>query len=282
MSCGFGVGTHSGSFHCDEALACYLLVNHTVEYRDAKIIRSRDPAVLKTLPILVDVGGVYDPNSQRFDHHQRGFTEVFGGKFTTKLSSAGLIYKHFGREIVARLTQLTGADLNLVYERVYENFIEGVDGIDNGVLRYPSDVKAAYKVNSDLGARVGRLNAAWNETTTDAELDARFQQVRLSDSKFLKSIFFDQAMAIAGEEFLAEVNSSAKIWLPAREIVASAVDQRFTVHPSGEIIALERYTVWASHIYKLEALQDVKTPIKYVLYCDSSGAWRIQVHVTDK
>jgi len=55
--------------------------------------RSRDPAILETCDIVVDVGGVYDDSKQRFDHHQRGFTEVFGHGFDTKLSSAGLVYK---------------------------------------------------------------------------------------------------------------------------------------------------------------------------------------------
>jgi uncharacterized UPF0160 family protein len=41
----------------------------------------------------VDVGAVYDESKQRFDHHQRGFDEVFGHGFTTKLSSAGLVYR---------------------------------------------------------------------------------------------------------------------------------------------------------------------------------------------
>lgn len=57
------------------------------------LVRTRDPAVLDTCTIVVDVGGVYDEAKQRFDHHQRGFTEVFGHGFTTKLSSAGLVYK---------------------------------------------------------------------------------------------------------------------------------------------------------------------------------------------
>ena len=39
--------------------------------------------------------------TERYDHHQRGFDEVFGHGFATKLSSAGLVYKHYGREIVA-------------------------------------------------------------------------------------------------------------------------------------------------------------------------------------
>lgn len=47
------------------------------------------------LDIVVDVGGVYAPEDHRYDHHQRGFTEVFGygGFDKIKLSSAGLVYK---------------------------------------------------------------------------------------------------------------------------------------------------------------------------------------------
>ena len=55
--------------------------------------RSRDPTVLGACDIVVDVGGVYDESKNLFDHHQRGFTEVFGHGFKTKLSSAGLVYK---------------------------------------------------------------------------------------------------------------------------------------------------------------------------------------------
>lgn len=59
--------------------------------------RSRDPVVLDACDIVVDVGAVYDESTQRFDHHQRDFQEAFGHGFTTKLSSAGLIYKYVGR-----------------------------------------------------------------------------------------------------------------------------------------------------------------------------------------
>lgn len=49
--------------------------------------------VLEGLDAVLDVGGVYDPNRDRYDHHQKGFQEVFGHGFATKLSSAGLVYK---------------------------------------------------------------------------------------------------------------------------------------------------------------------------------------------
>ncbi len=54
------IGTHSGTFHCDEALGCFLL-RQTPQFRDADIVRSRDPEVLKDLDVVIDVGGTYEP-----------------------------------------------------------------------------------------------------------------------------------------------------------------------------------------------------------------------------
>lgn len=38
------IGTHSGVFHCDEVLACFLL-KQLPYYEDAEIIRTRNPNV---------------------------------------------------------------------------------------------------------------------------------------------------------------------------------------------------------------------------------------------
>ena len=38
------IGTHNGKFHCDEALACYML-KRLEEYKDAKIVRTRNQKV---------------------------------------------------------------------------------------------------------------------------------------------------------------------------------------------------------------------------------------------
>lgn len=83
---------HSGTFHADEALSVALL-RQLPRFADAELRRSRDPAVWDQSTVVIDVGAEYDPARNRFDHHQRGFSEVFGHGFTTKLSSAGLIYK---------------------------------------------------------------------------------------------------------------------------------------------------------------------------------------------
>jgi uncharacterized UPF0160 family protein len=64
------IGTHNGTFHCDEVLACCML-RQLHEYKDAEIIRTRDQAALEECDIVVDVGGVYEPEKHRYDHHQR-------------------------------------------------------------------------------------------------------------------------------------------------------------------------------------------------------------------
>ena len=56
------IGTHSGSFHCDEALGCFLL-RQTNTYRDADIVRTRDESILSGLDVVIDVGGKYDPGT---------------------------------------------------------------------------------------------------------------------------------------------------------------------------------------------------------------------------
>ena len=71
------IGTHNGSFHCDEALGVALL-RRTAAFADAKVLRSRNQEALDKCDVVIDVGGVYDPAANRFDHHQKEFGDVFG------------------------------------------------------------------------------------------------------------------------------------------------------------------------------------------------------------
>lgn len=57
-----------------------------------------------------------------------------GVGFVTKLSSAGLVYKHFGKQIVAdAMGQPSDSPaVETTWLAVYKYFMEAVDGIDNG------------------------------------------------------------------------------------------------------------------------------------------------------
>jgi len=171
------IGTHNGTFHCDEVLACFMLKTLD-EYKNAQIVRTRDQAVLDTCHTVVDVGAVFDAEKRRFDHHQCSFTDTMNSlnpkyKWTTKLSSAGLVYFHFGMDIIKTMIKdfVNEGELEktvpLIYSKVYENFVEEIDAIDNGVNI--SDGELRYKINSNLSSRVSRINPNWNDANPDEE-----------------------------------------------------------------------------------------------------------------
>lgn len=187
-------------------------------------MRTRDPAKLEPLSIVVDVGGVYDDEAKRYDHHQRGFTEVFGNGFDKiKLSSAGLVYKHYGQEIIAKLLNITDeAQINTLWLQLYSELIESIDAIDNGVNITSGEL--AYNQRTDLSSRVRRINPRWNEPSSDDILDAKFEI----------------ASKITGEEFSQQLDYFANAWLPAREVVESAIKDRLSIDPSGKIVVFKQ------------------------------------------
>ena len=260
------VATHDGAFHCDEALGIALL-RRTRAFANCAIERTRDEKIYAKASVVIDVGATYDADKLRFDHHQKSFDETFGRGFATKLSSAGLVYKHFGEEIVEEALrdarglgerEVDRGVVEKIYVKIYEEFIEGVDGNDNGVERYDAEVKARYKDTTGLPHRVKRLNPEWDEPFTP---EKQMEQ-------FLK------AVALTGAEFDEYLSYYARKWLPARQHVEKALDNAKHVHPSGEILKLETFCPWKEHLYELEAERGLTTLPKFMLWQDSKG-WRV-------
>ncbi|KAL3842742.1 hypothetical protein ACJMK2_020730 [Sinanodonta woodiana] len=257
------IGTHNGHFHCDEVLACFLL-KQLPKYQNAEIVRSRDPAVLDACDIVVDVGGVFDAARNRFDHHQRTFNESMNSlcpskKWVTKLSSAGLVYLYFGREIISKFleTETDDPQTEIIYDKMYEHFVEAIDAIDNGISQY--DGEPRYIISTNLSNRVAFCNPTWNEKNADEQ------------ECFLK------AVKLVGEEFLSRLMFYKNSWLPARELVKKAIDKREQIDSSGEIIVLtEGGCPWKDHLFAVEEEEEISPLIKYVLYTDQSGKWRVQ------
>ncbi|KAI2624965.1 metal-dependent protein hydrolase [Hypoxylon sp. NC1633] len=280
------IGTHNGHFHADEALAVYML-RQLPTYATATLVRTRDPAVLQTCHTVVDVGGEYDPARHRYDHHQRSFSTTFPGH-QTKLSSAGLVYLHFGRAVI--VSALGGGqpedsdDVDVLWPKLYGSFIEALDAHDNGIAAY--DPTALEKAGVDrrfseagftLGALVGRLNPNWNDPVPSDPAAAQAAE----------NARFAAASARIGEEFSRDLEYFARAWLPARAIVRDAYRQRLRHDPSGRILVLEGQAVpWKDHLYTLEEQEQKEggaektgEKVLYVLYPEKpvpDAKWRIQ------
>ncbi|XP_076288915.1 MYG1 exonuclease [Lasioglossum baleicum] len=257
MSANIKIGTHDGCFHCDEALACFLLKT-LPRYKDAEIVRSRDLSILSTCDIVVDVGGKYDPSTHRYDHHMRDFKESVstvmkkpGYDWKMKLSSAGLIYCHFGHEIIKLLfPNMSDSDVERVFKKVYNTFIQEIDGIDNGVPMF--DGEAVYRIVTDISSRVDFLNPSWNSKGVD------------SNQQFLK------AVELTGQDFLQHLNYAVNVWLPARTIMEEAIQNRFEVDPSGEIVELSQGITWQEHLFRIEKELDIEPALKYIIFPDKN------------
>ncbi len=132
--------------------------------------------------------------------------------------------------------------------------------------QYSTDLAPNYVVSTDLPARVSRLNPAWNELDVKApELMARFER----------------AIALTGSELVDAINGVVNIWLPARQIVRDALNERKQYHASGQVLVLKRYTVWNSHLSELESELGIShenggSAILYVLFQDTNKSWRVQ------
>lgn len=271
------IGTHNGHFHADEALAVYML-RLLPTYHNSQLIRTRDPKLLETCHTVVDVGGVYNASANRYDHHQRTFDTTFPNR-PTKLSSAGLVYMHFGKAIIAQYLEVSeeAEEVKLLWEKVYGSFIEAVDANDNGISAYdPKGIEAAglEKRFSDggfgLGAMVSRLNPNWNDPIPSDPAQA--QQVE--DEKFLI------ASMRMGEEFSRDLEYYTRAWLPARDIVRKAYASRLQHDPKGRIVVFDGQAVpWKDHLYTLEEEEAGEDKVLYVLYPEKptpDAKWRIQ------
>ncbi|MBK8980182.1 MAG: MYG1 family protein [Planctomycetes bacterium] len=146
LQMGLTIGTHSGSFHADDVLAV-ALVRVFVDAA-ARIVRSRDLDELARCDVVVDVGGRFDAEARRFDHHQ--------ADYDGPLSSAGMVLAWLERDgdVSAELAA-----------RLRFELVDYVDDVDNG--RRQPDPRVPC-----LPSIVGSLT---NDPGDGSDFDARFE-----------------------------------------------------------------------------------------------------------
>ncbi|MBP6904761.1 MAG: MYG1 family protein [Candidatus Pacebacteria bacterium] len=113
--------THDGTFHTDDVFACATL-SLAFQGREIEIIRSREQTRIDTADIVVDVGEIYDPAKNRFDHHQKG--GAANRENGIPYASFGLVWKTYG-------AQVCGSEE--IAQLIDERLVQCIDGPDNGV-----------------------------------------------------------------------------------------------------------------------------------------------------
>ena len=215
--------THSGSFHADDifAVATLLLV-----YPDAKVIRSRESVDWEKADIVLDVGGIYDPIKNKFDHHQK----EGAGKRDNGIpyASFGLIWKHFGEKLIGTEEQ----------EIIDSKLVAPIDAIDNGVVVSTPDFEGVreYSVQDFLFSYV-------DSSRTDAEylFETFMKLVGIAKDLLVREIDHAKVVAIGMQKVKEIVNKTENKRiivlpedLPWGKAISNIPEALYVVYPRKE------------------------------------------------
>ncbi len=176
--------THDGNFHADDVFSVAAL--KTI-FPDFNLIRSRNADVIAKADIVIDVGGEYDADAGRFDHHQRGGAGARDNGIP--FSSFGLIWKKYGLAICQNNQD--------VADSVDAELVSAIDAIDCG---YAEGVAEGIS----LSRTISMFNPTWQE---NGDFDS----------------CFDEAVDFAAR-ILTRFIAAADGGISARDIVAKAIE----------------------------------------------------------
>jgi uncharacterized UPF0160 family protein len=172
--------THNEYFHPDDVFGVAVLQILLEGKFDVEVVRTRDSKKISKADYVLDVGGVYDPEKKRFDHHQGGGA----GERTNGIpyASFGLLWKEYGEEISGSLE---------VFEAIDEKLVQPIDAEDNGVsiCKEVFEDVSPYRINNFIFA----FHPNWKEDPK--VIDERFFEL----VRFAKMILEREIFVVKGK-----------------------------------------------------------------------------------
>lgn len=218
--------THSGGFHADDVFAVALLKKiFENEGKTIEIIRSRDLEVIKTGTYVVDVGGVYDPATGRFDHHQEGGAGARGNGIP--YSSFGLVWKEFGQKVTSN---------QRVFQEVERMLVMPIDANDSGLLLCQPTREDVQPLSISFLTHF--FEPSWKETSDENLLRG-----------FLEAVDFAKNLT---EKIILRTKDTEE----AEQIVTEAIEKRQDL----QILILEKYLPWDTVVSKVPEILFVVYP----------------------
>jgi uncharacterized UPF0160 family protein len=185
--------THNGTFHSDDVFATAIL--SMLLDNNVKIIRTRDEALFAKADYVYDVGSIYDPKINRFDHHQPGgagqrpASNGVEGDNAVPYAACGLVWKEYGERICGDKE---------VAKRIDEKLIQPIDANDNGLNLFNVVGEVApYTIQDILFA----FRPSWKEAP---EYDKPFMEVVRLAKRILEREIIRMKDAILAENIVKE------------------------------------------------------------------------------
>lgn len=185
--------THDGTFHADDLFATAAL--SILNNGNVKIIRSRNQKIINKGDYVYDVGGIYDPEINRFDHHQKGGA----GKRENGIpyASFGLVWRTYGEKICKSKE---------IGDIIDKKIAQPIDAIDNGV----DLVNSIFKYIMPYGADQVFLSniPTWKESNED--IDKIFKKQVKKIIELLKREIEVARVDIEGRDLILKAYKNSK------------------------------------------------------------------------
>ena len=210
--------THNGNFHADDVFSIAAL---KCIFPSFELIRTRDVELINKADLVIDVGGEYDPEAGRFDHHQRGGAgERENG---IPYSSFGLIWKQYGLAICQGDQDVaTSVDTGLV---------STIDAIDCGHVE-------GVATGISLSQTISMFNPTWQE---EGDFDSCFNEAVEFASRVLARFIASASGGINAKAIVAKAIEDAadprvivlEKYIPwKRTVHALSTDALYMIYPS--------------------------------------------------
>lgn len=247
----YTVGTHDGVFHADEVMAI-AIIRLFLNTAEIEVTRTRDVLVLKDMEYVIDVGGKYEPEQNRFDHHQKGGVEIEKEYY----ASAGLVWLKYGNYVIKEVAKICDKHLDF-YEvidaanLVKSRLISAIDYIDIGGNVNDSKLRKEAGLPPIPSYSISNIVASMNP---HPGLDSE----NTSDEGFSRAVMFcTEVLLMECKRAIADTLVKAKI--------SQLADS------SESVMVMEEFLPWQTALYPVK-----HSNIKFVVFPGMNGDWRVQ------
>lgn len=226
--------THNGTFHADDifAVAVFLLANNVDN--EWQVMRSRDEETIKKADAVIDVGGVYDIATLRFDHHQVGGAGV--RQNGVPYASFGLVWNVFGDMIT--LDKHTK-------DEIENKLVLSVDANDNGMKLSRNNIPDVFAY--EISTLVSDFNTTWKEKSKTEDDGEKIQYDNFMylvgiATKLIQRLITKSKDKHEAKGFVIEAYNNATDkrlvvldkFYPWQDVVMGLPEPLFVVYPNGD------------------------------------------------
>ncbi len=229
--------THSGSFHSDDVFAAATLhLYYKKNKKHYKLVRTTDQNLIEQADVVFDIGGIYNEETNRFDHHQKGGAGARENGIP--YAAFGLVWKKYG-------PLLCGSE-DIAVE-IDKNLVQAIDAADNGVT-------ISNNLREDISpVFVQSLLQSFNLTHTE---DTTLSDHRFDDSMHIASLYL--------ERVIHQTKVQSEINLKVRDLYEQQEDK--------EILVIDDFFGRVAISRAVEDLQDL---LYFVYPSKRSGGWDV-------